>query len=160
MTLFDSSVLDIAIFIFKVLVALGIVLFIINSFQFLGKVIPEFIGSIFIVIWKGFQLIGFQSSLWNTIPIVAVLVCTLSATLACISSTDDLLWWEFAIPGALIFLLTLGLNIYLKPKVTTQKWHVTPTPKEWPPIATDRQLTPTPKTKIDANKLKKWREYK
>jgi hypothetical protein len=41
-----------------------------------------------------------------------------------------------------------------------KEWHITPTPKEWPPSSQEWHVTPTPTTMISPDKLKIWREYK
>ena len=159
MNFLDASVLDIVIFIFKFFMALGIIFFIVGSFKALGEVI----SSIFNFFCKGFTAIGFQSSLWNVIPFTVIFLCGFSAIASYLwPSPNDpkWVWLLMATLGFLFFAIALALNIYFKPKSASQNWHVTPTPKEWPPAKTEWDVTPSPTVQVDAVKLKKWREYK
>jgi len=102
-----------------------------------------FIGFLIWLYWYG----GF--------PIVAKLIHVIAVMLSAMFSAlpeDTFAYLSLTIFGYLILaiLWDLGKKYYIanRNRKKAQEWHVTPTPKEWPP------------NKVDAEKLKKWREHK
>ena len=118
MNLADVSVFDIVSFIFKVFLAIGIIVLIFEFFEGLGKffskVFPDLFASIFKYIWSCLRAIGFRNSLWNLAPLIAVFIYIFAAILSLLSNHPNAWpWWKYALPGALLFGITLAINVYI-----------------------------------------------
>jgi hypothetical protein len=117
-----------------------------------------FIGFLIWLCWYG----GFPIVFSIVMKLIYVITTMLSAL-----PKDTFAYLSLTIFGYFILaiLLDLGKKYYKanRNRKKAQEWHVTPTPKEWPPTQ-EWHVTPTPKewppNKVDAEKLKKWREYK
>ena len=121
-----------------------------------------FIGFLIWLFWYcGFPIVA------KLIYVIAVMLSAMFSAMLSALPEDTFAYLSLTIFGFLILaiLWDLGKKYYIanRNRKKAQEWHVTPTPKEWPPTQ-EWHVTPTPKewppNKVDAEKLKKWREYK
>lgn len=135
MNVADISIGDIVVLIFKVFVAIIIIFGVIgcigaigNFFKEIGKLLEAALSHLLPPIFKGFWrfliYIGFRDSFWNLIPLLLVFIELFAAILSFVfphpNSPNFWPWWKYALPGVLVFGVTLAINVGIR-KYQTQK---------------------------------------